>query len=64
MANRNLITNGDFEADLVDSSNPAWEGNYLIGFTPSGWDITGADGVDLLNALHPKFGAVQTPYGQ
>lgn len=63
----NLVVNGDFEADVVVPSNPNWEGDYLIRWTPTGWEKLYGSGVDLLNQYHPKPGGVRgeinTPYG-
>jgi len=63
MNNQNLIINGDFETDRVDTTASNWNGDYLIEHTPSGWSTTPA-GVDLINDEHGKFGTQKTPYGQ
>ena len=57
----NLIVNGDFESDLVVSGASNWNGNYLIAWTPTGWQKLYGSGVDLLNQFHDKLGGV---YGE
>ena len=63
----NLVVNGDFEADAVVLGAPNWNGDYLIAWTPTGWELLYGSGVDLHNQYHPKPGGtrgdVNTPYG-
>ena len=70
MGIQNLVINGNFETTRLNATTAGPNFNtktgegYIIGHTPQGWSLTYGSGVDLLNDIHGKFGAIRTQCGQ